>query len=178
MKTKVLFLTLFMMIWYSGNAQETISQQLLIDYFEVNGTQRQYNEAYDNLLLMLPSQFEDTIAENVWSELKVEKEAQVLAMLQLLIPVYEKHFTEEEIQSMLLFYQTDAGQQLVKDPNKLSTAQQEAISDFFQTPVAQKISSTHTALSTDIAAISEKWSSDLYRDTMDALIEKGYTPKQ
>ena len=94
MKIRTLFLTLFLSICYSGFSQDITFQQKIIKYLKLNGTEQQYNNAYDEMFVMLNQQFSNaSVPEAEWSSLKINKEEDIAKVLGMLASAYRKHFT-------------------------------------------------------------------------------------
>ena len=88
------------------------------------------------------------------------------------MPIYVNHFNSKELAEMQNFYETEAGMQLVKDKNKLSTKQTKTVEDFFNSKIGLKIKEKQGELSTEIAGVSEYWSRDLYQTAVLLLKEE------
>ena len=50
--------------------------------------------------------------ENFWIDVRAEMNAD--AIVELVIPVYQRHFNEEDIKSINAFYDTEVGQKLIR----------------------------------------------------------------
>ncbi|WP_158974173.1 DUF2059 domain-containing protein [Cellulophaga sp. L1A9] len=161
---------IFLLITLSSCGQEATFQEDVLTYIKSNGTAKQYNYAYDELLKMLGNQFPKT-EENAtgWDYLEANKEKHVNEILMQLAPVYEKNFTHEEIKKMNLFYTSDAGKQLVADGAKLTEAQKKEVNDFYGTETGKTIMEKQPILATEIAKVSEGWSRDLYETALSML---------
>lgn len=178
MKIKAVFLTLFMSICFSVSGQEDSFQQNIIDYLNVNGTFTQYSAAFDQMFDVLKQQYEaGAVPEETWAELKEGRNAAVNQVVGMLSSAYREHFTKPDIEAMITFYKTDAGQQMVKAPDALSDPQRKEVNAFFTSDTGIKINDLREVLLKDISQISEYWSRDLFAATMTKLREKGYTPK-
>lgn len=51
--------------------------------------------------------------ESYWAELM--KEANPDELVNLSVPIYQKHFTEEEVQEIIKFYKTPTGQKMLRE---------------------------------------------------------------
>tara|TARA_R110000868_G_scaffold358744_1_gene620460 strand:+ start:595 stop:1110 length:516 start_codon:yes stop_codon:yes gene_type:complete len=161
---------LFLFITITCCAQKTTFSEDVVSYIANNGTEKQYNYAYDELLKMLENQFPETEANaEGWKYMNANKEKHVSEMMALLAPVYEKNFTHEEIKSMNAFYLTDAGKQLVADGSKLSEAQKQQVNEFYASATGKKIMEKQPILAAEIGKVSEGWSRDLYETALSML---------
>ena len=175
MKIGRLFLTLFFALSFMVGATGQNFQENLDEYLLINGTHAQYSNAYDQMFEMLGKQFSDqNVPATLWETLQENKEVEVTNILTLLSSAYRKNFSETDIAAMLVFFKSEAGRQLVVDPNTLSEEQRTVINDFFTSEVGQKIADVQTTLAADIAQISEYWSRDLFKATIEKLDAEGY----
>ncbi len=175
MKIRSLFLTLFLSFCFSANAQVDVFQEEIIDFLNNNETRKQYTDAYDSMFDLLKSQFAvSNVPEDVWTDLKKNKEKSLDEIVNLLSFAYRKHFTREDINAMSIFYTSDAGKQMMSDPSVLSESQNKEISTFMNGTLGKKIDEKREDLTTDVAKISEFWSRDLFSESMSALVKKGY----
>ena len=86
-----------------------------------------------------------------------------------LIPIYQAHFTQEEIKQMAAFYKTEAGVLLMTDRSKMTDAHKAELNTFYNSAVGQKIIEKQEVLTTEISRTSESWSRELYETAMSLL---------
>ena len=152
------------------SAQESTYSKDITDYLDNNGTMLQYEFAYGELLKMLGSQFlKDENNARGWEYLEGNNSKALDEMKMLLIPIYQTNFTHDEIRKMVGFYQSEAGKLLIRDRSKMSESHKEALNDFYNSTVGQKIISKQEVLSKEISRISESWSKDLYETSLSLL---------
>lgn len=176
MKIRSLFLTLFCCICFSVSAQVDSFQQNIIEYLNNNGTESQYNDAYDQMFEVLKGQFVD-VPEEVWSEVRKGKDKSVQEVIEFLTFAYRKHFTEVEIVEMATFYKSEAAQKMVTQASDTTQEDSDKVTAFFNSTLGKKIEAKRQDLSVDIAEISSHWSRDLFGEKMSLLVKKGYTTK-
>ena len=176
MKIKTLFLMLLMMLPFLVNAQTRNFQQDVMYYLSINGTEQQYNGAYDEMFNLFKKQFAKAqVPDAIWQELKTTQKAGAMyGIKSLLTSAYRKHFTHTNIKEMIRFYETDVAKRLIEDPKKLIEEDRKIVGKFYQSAVGQKINETRAALADDISQLSVIWSGDLYKSTLTQLNEKGY----
>jgi len=178
MKMKSLFLTVFSLFCFNLMAQEMSMQESIVKYLTINGTYTQYDSAYDQMFDVLEQQFKSAeVPTTVWTEVKSKKPRAVNQVVGMLASAYRENFTKEDINSLIQFYSTGTGQQVLQDPTKLNTAQNKELANFHGSVTGKKMFEVRPELEKDIAQISEYWSRDLYKSTLDALIAKGYQPQ-
>lgn len=177
MKIRFYFLTLFLTICFSVNAQNGFQQEV-ISYLTTNGTVTQYNGVYDDMLGVLKQQFaKANVPQTEWDALKGDKSKAVDQVIRMFASAYRKHFTQDDISKMNAFFSTDAGVQMRLDPDGLNKEQRLQVGEFYNSEVAKKLDSVKVDLTTDVSQISEYWSRDLFNATMNSLIAKGYSPQ-
>ncbi|MEM7186449.1 MAG: DUF2059 domain-containing protein [Bacteroidota bacterium] len=175
-----IFLTVFLLVCFAGGAQVDDFQKDIIKYLNVNGTQQQYDQAYDEMFVVLRKNFENaSVPESVWSDMKKDKAESLKEITEFLTFAYRKHFTRDEIGEMYTFYKTAAAQKMMKqDMGPLTEKENVQIALYFESAVAQKVEATLPALSEDISEISGHWSRDLFAGKMKELLKLGYVPEQ
>jgi len=176
MKVSMFFLTLFYSFCFSVSAQTDDFQETVITYLNSNGTQQQYNMAYDEMFGILKEQFLN-VPEKEWSALKVGKKGRVQEVIGMLAGVYGQHFSELDIEQMTSFYKTETARKLVSGSSDLSDEDKNKINSFFESQIGKKIASKAEVLSAGIEEVSSNWSRDLFFEKRDALLSKGYAIK-
>ena len=173
-----LFLTVFSLFCFSLMSQEVSMQESIVKYLTINGTHAQYNSAYDQMFDVLEQQFKGAeIPATVWTDVKSKKPMVVNQVVSMLASAYRESFDKQDISNLIDFYSSGTGQQVLQDPTKLNTEQNQELANFHGSLTGQKMFEVRPKLEKDIAQISEYWSRDLYKGTLDALIAKGYQPK-
>ena len=66
---------------------------------------------------MFPSlrQMAPQVPANVWDDLEKEMEKRVPEMADIIVPIYDKHFTESDIDGLIAFYRTPVGKKFIKE---------------------------------------------------------------
>lgn len=178
MKIKFLLLTVFSLFCFNMVAQKLSRQESIIKYLTINGTHAQYNSAYDQMFDVLEQQFKGSnVPDEVWKEVKSQKPMEINKIVSMLASAYRDNFSKEDINNLIDFYSSGTGQQVLQDPTKLNKEQNQELANFHGSLTGQKMFEVRPKLEKDIAQISEYWSRDLYKSTVDALIKKGYQAK-
>ncbi len=103
-------LILFLVISFSTFAQsDNTYKDALTKMFKVSGTEETYQVAIKQMFSMFKNQYSQ-VDSGVWEGL--EKEFQNSSMdelVDLLLPVYKKHLTINDINAIINFYETEAG---------------------------------------------------------------------
>ena len=174
-----IFLTVFLLVCFTGVAQMDDFQKDIIAYLNVNGTQQQYDQAYEEMFIVLKKNFETAdIPNKVYKELKSDKSENLEEVTEFLSFAYRKHFTHEEIVLMTHFYKTDAAQKMMNiQEGPMSEAENAQIKAYFDGDLAKKMKDKMPELSEDISEISGHWSRDLFSAKMSVLVKMGYRTK-
>ncbi len=92
---------------FASPAKEDSIRKLIELSGSKNIGQQFMNQLLPNLKRLAPD-----VPEEFWDEM--EKEIDMDKVAELIIPIYQKHLTEEDIQAINKFYKTDAGKKLIK----------------------------------------------------------------
>ena len=177
MKIKSLLLTVFSLFCFSMIGQELSRQESIVKYLTINGTHAQYNSAYDQMFDVLEQQFKGAnVPAAVWAEVKSKKPMVVNQVVSMLASAYRESFDKGDIDNLIDFYSSGTGQQVLQDPTQLTTVQNQELANFHGSLTGQKMFEVRPTLEKNIAQTSEYWSRDLYKNTLDALVAKGYQP--
>ena len=77
--------------------------------FEVSGSVESYKTVVTQMLGMF-KQEEPDIPEEIWNDLEGEfLKTSIQDLVDMLIPVYQKHLTKEDLDKIIEFYQTPVG---------------------------------------------------------------------
>jgi hypothetical protein len=103
----------------SGLARsEPATDESLRQYFKISGQEAAAIENYNRILPALRALAKD-VPEDLWLELtRTDK------LISWLIPIYRKHFTEEDIQDLIAFHRTPTGSKVAA---QASTIQREVL---------------------------------------------------
>ncbi len=161
---------LFIAIGMTSCVQETSFSDDVKAYLKANGSAKQYEFAYDELLNMLEKQYPKSESnKDGWTYLKANKDEYVSEMIVLLVPIYEKNFSQDTIKEMTSFYESDAGKQLANDPTKMNATQKTTLNKFYTSEIGEKILQKQPILTKEISKASENWSRDLYETAVSLL---------
>lgn len=171
---KSTFLTIFLLICFSGISQVDDFQKEIIDYLDINGTRVQYSIAFYELFPVLERNFRDKeIPEEAWEELKLDEEEQIDDIISRLTFAYRKHFTREDIAKMNDFYSSEVGQKVVSD-YALTEEENATFQEYLDSDVSKKFEKNRKELTKDIEKISSDWSRELFGTKIKQLVKGGY----
>ena len=143
-------------------------------YLNANGTVNYYSNVVDRMFDFLKKEYEaQNVPESVWNELSIVKEEALIEITELIIQSYEGHFSQDEMKTMLAFYDTDAGKKVLfkEDLGPEDVNQRDA---FYASALGQKIASSSESLNGILQKLTQEWSGQLFKDVKHKLEEKGY----
>ena len=120
---------------------------VLKNMFEVSGTEETYKTVIKQMVSMFKTQFSD-VPEEHWIELEKEfLQTSLDDLVEMLIPVYSKHLTLDDLQKIIEFYHTPTGKKYAE-----------------KTPL----------LTQESMQIGQQWGMKIGQDFQSKLKEKGY----
>lgn len=144
-----------------------------------NGTYDYYANVVDQMFSMLKQQYsEKNVPETVWKELEETKTRSMDELSQMLVSAYRGYFSHDDVKKMNVLYKSSAGQRMVTDAQNLSESDKVALGVFYESDTGQKILGSQDDMNKLMSKISEMWSSDMYRNVVTKLSEKGFTLQQ
>ncbi len=169
--------TLFLTV--TAYSQQKSYHEDALKYLGLNGTEKQYSAAIDQMFDLLKSQYSSqNIPDTVWQELKGIKKESLTTIKSLLVSAYRGNFSHEDIKSLITFYESDTGKQMVADMSQMSEDQKVKLSEFFNSDIGQRVKNQSDSLKSMVSEVSELWSRDLYKNTIEKLKAKGYQMPQ
>jgi len=176
---KILFILFTFIITLSSVAQESTYREDALDLLSLNGTTEQYRNAIDQLFELLQRQYKtNDVSQATWNELKELSSGEIGRIKAMLVSAYRGTYSQDDIKNMISFYQTEAGQQLLKNQANLTDAHRNDVSFFYNSDTGKKILDSKDEISRSVAEVSEIWSRDLYKMVVDKLAEKGHIMQQ
>jgi uncharacterized protein len=109
----ILALSLAFIAFSFGQAEKDYSKTLK-EMFKVSGTEESYQAAIKQMMVMFKQQSPNVDAA-IWDEFEKEfSKTSINDLVEMLVPVYSKYMTEEDLKEMIKFYQTPVGQKFAK----------------------------------------------------------------
>lgn len=109
---KKLLLFAFVVVLSSTSfAQTTPKSQTVRKLLEVTGSANLNKQMIDNIVEMYKGSYSD-VQQTFWEEFR--KEANMEELQNLIIPIYEKYYTEEELTQLIAFYESPLGRKLIQ----------------------------------------------------------------
>lgn len=171
---KSFFLTVFLLVCFSGSAQVDDFQKEIIDLLNINGTRVDCGVAFYEVFPVLQRNFKDKdIPEEAWAQLQEDEEQQVDEALRQLSFAYRKHFTREDIAGMTDFYMSDAAQKYLSD-EELTEEENQQIDEFLASELGKKMKDNKKDLLVDTQKIKALWSRELFGAKIKQLVKGGF----
>ncbi|MFY0599425.1 MAG: DUF2059 domain-containing protein [Cyclobacteriaceae bacterium] len=116
MKTAIASFAFLFLISATSFAQgEKEYGKTLKKMFQVSGTEEAYKVAIEQVMLSFKQQDTGLSADD-WSELEKEfMKTSMNDLTEMLVPVYQKYMTLEDLKAMISFYETPVGKKFAKN---------------------------------------------------------------
>ncbi len=102
------------------NAQTSDYEKDLMKLMEVNGSSENYDLVYDQLVTQF-KMMKPNVPQDFWNSAKTEVfDKEIASLNKQLVPVYQKHFTQDEIKQLIEFYTSPLGEKLTTGTNKIA----------------------------------------------------------
>jgi uncharacterized protein len=108
MKKLLLLLVLFTVLG-SAHAQSTSYKSTLKTLLEAAGTEATFKVAIKQMFDMFKQQ-KTNVPESVWADFEKEfSQTSMDDLVEMMVPIYQRHMTEDELKNIIKFYETPAG---------------------------------------------------------------------
>ena len=145
---KVSFLILFNCLIVFGFSQNTSKTENIKLLLEMTGSGKLGVQVVENTVANFRKSLPD-VPEDFWDN--ILKEVNPDALVKLIIPIYDKFYTEEDLKKVI---------------------------EFYQSPVGQKMISTMPQLMQESMKAGEIWGQEIGQKVYDDLKKKGYLKEQ
>ena len=147
MKKTLLILSLILMTAASSFAQSSTYKTTLKEMMQVSGAEASYKGIISQMMTMFKTQ-KSTVPVAFWDELAIKMNKMAVEQLvDLVLPIYQKHLTEEDIKGIIAFYKTPVGKKFAE-----------------QTPL----------ITQESMAAGQEWGRKIGETVVSRLKEKGY----
>ncbi|HDZ22755.1 hypothetical protein LCGC14_0451450 [marine sediment metagenome] len=122
----------------AGDSSSTIDEALRADILKMlklTGSDKLGEQVFKQMMASLKP-LAPNVPEEFWTLLG--QEFDMSGMIDLLIPVYAKHLTHEDVQAIIVFYETPAGRNLIAAQPKI-VADSMVIGQRWGQEIAQKV---------------------------------------
>lgn len=135
MKNCFLLILLFCSISFVASSQSTSKQNKVRELLIVTKTDVLALQTMDQMIKVFQNSYA-AVDTKFWEEFK--KEIDNNRLIDLMIPIYEKHYTEEEIQELINFYNTPIGKKTIENLPKITQESME-VGQQWGLELAQKV---------------------------------------
>ena len=142
---KIILLTAFCTLSYQVYCQQPASKENVRTLLEITGSARIGTILMENMM----NSFKQTLTavpNEFWQDFAAELKPDTL--INLLIPIYSKHYSNDEILTII---------------------------EFYKTPIGKKVIEKTPFITQESYAIGEEWGKKAAEQAIKKLIEKGYT---
>lgn len=148
MKTSILTILLLAFVTTLSFGQESNTYKVsLKKLIQVSGTEIAYNGALNQMISMFKQQ-QSKVPVEFWDEFTAEVNKDALNQLvNLILPIYQKHLTEADLLGIIAFYET---------------------------PVGKKFAEKTPLITQESMLAGQEWGKQIGQKVVDKLKEKGY----
>lgn len=115
MKNFLTTLSLLVLFVITGFTQDAALHAKVAKMIELSGAKTNFDMAIDQMLDLQKMQFSDALSDEFFEEFQKEaKKDGFSKIVDKLIPIYMEHHTEEEIDGMIAFYESEIGKKMVE----------------------------------------------------------------
>jgi len=178
MKT-FLSLALVIFVSFSSFSQTDPYSEDVKTCIKQNGTYDFYAKVVDEMYAMLKKQYTDqNVPTEMWKELGKAKSSSMDELSQMLVSAYRGYFSHEDIKKMNALYKSKTGQTMIYDAHNLTEADKVVLGQFYESDTGKKLLSSQDEMNKLLSKISEMWSSEMYRNAVSDLSQKGFKLQQ
>ena len=102
---KKIFITLLLLISFNSLSSQDNYKSLLIDYMTAQGQFETFNATIDQMGSMMGVTIEESDKEEFTKDV-------MGSLIDLLVPVYKKHFSEQDLKDAIEMYKTPIGKKI------------------------------------------------------------------
>ncbi|RBQ03627.1 DUF2059 domain-containing protein [Pedobacter miscanthi] len=114
MKLSILTLLFAFATTFSFCQENTRYKSSLTKMIQVSGSEVAYKGVVNQMIVMFKQQ-QSNVPQEFWDEFTVELNKNVINQLvDLVLPIYQKHLTEADLQGVIAFYETPVGKKFAE----------------------------------------------------------------
>lgn len=147
MKISILTLLLAFVTTFSFSQENNSYKSSLTKLIQVSGSEAAYKGVLDQMVSMFKQQ-QSNVPKEFWDEFAIEVNKNAIDQLvNLVLPIYQKHLTEADLLGVIAFYETPAGKKFAE-----------------KTPL----------ITQESMLAGQEWGKQIGQKVVDRLKEKGY----
>lgn len=109
MKISILTLLLILVATVSFSQENSTYKSSLKKLIQISGSEAAYKGALDQMISMFKQQ-QSNVPKEFWDEFAIELNKDAIGQLiNMILPVYQKHLTEADLNGVIAFYETPLG---------------------------------------------------------------------
>ena len=107
---------LILALYSNATAQEEDSySQTLKEMFKLSGSEEAYSSAVKQMIVMMKGQKAYNLDEATWTTIEDELlKTSISDLTEMLVPVYKKYLSEDDLKELIAFYKTPVGEKYAK----------------------------------------------------------------
>ncbi len=115
MRNTLAIVALFMLFTFSASAQNNKTyKETLAEMFDVSGSEATFNAAIKQMIAIQKQQ-NPSVNTQLWDNLEAEVlKTSINDLVDMLVPVYEKHMTQEDLEGLITFYKSKVGKKFAE----------------------------------------------------------------
>lgn len=114
MKTSILTLLLLLSATLTFSQENSTYSASLKKMMQVSGSEVAYKGVVNQMITMFKQQ-QSNVPEKFWDEFAIEMNKDALnQLINLILPIYQKHLTEEDLLGVIAFYDTPVGKKFAE----------------------------------------------------------------
>lgn len=114
MKISILTVLLALVTTFSFGQENNTYKSTLTKMMQVSGSEVTFKTAIDQMISMIKQQ-QSNIPNEFWDEFVTEINKDAIGKLvDLILPVYQKHLTEADLRQLIAFYETPIGKKFAE----------------------------------------------------------------
>lgn len=106
-----IFFVLLLFFSLSGFAQSNSKETQIRKLLDITGSVKLGTESMDRIIETFKTNFNNVPAE-FWDEFRSEIDAE--GLIKLIVPIYDKYYSEEDVRQLIAFYETPLGKKLIE----------------------------------------------------------------
>ena len=114
---KIIIVFFICILSFSAFSQTTVKKEKIKKMFELTGSAKSGEQLVEQIITTLQKANPD-VEQEFWDGCK--KDLNMGDIVNLLIPIYDKYYTEEDIDQLIKFYDTPIGKKMIETSPKIS----------------------------------------------------------
>ena len=120
---KIFFTALICMLAYITYGQTSTKTEKVRQLLELMGSGKLAEQVASQMITLFQNAYTD-VDKQFWDEFS--KEMKTAELLELIVPIYEKYYTEEEVEQLVTFYKTPLGKKVTESLPMITQESMEA----------------------------------------------------